>query len=249
MPDLAHRTATEERLARLAKSLLEQQNRRLRERLAELDAQAAATEEEKKRRFLLWWPSFLEDGAWLTWQTGLAVGLTFGVADIVSRSQRRFARTLADFTPRASDLDEAALRYATNRAGDVARGIVRTTLERFTRQVETGLRNGDTYDHLRRRLTDAQGWLFGADRADQIGVTETTAAHSAAERGVVDLHNRFTGRILLAHWVTERDERVCPICRPLDGQPEYLWRERFVLGPPAHARCRCYMEWREADTG
>lgn len=246
MPDLIDRTATERRLSRLAQRLLDQQERRLRERLAELDAQQAASEEEKKRRFLLWWPSFIEDGAWLTWQTGLAVGLTFGVADVVSRSQRRFARSLGDFTPRASDLDEAALRYATTRAGAVARGIVRTTLERFTRPVEAGLRNGHTYDYLRRRLTDAQESLFGAERAELIGVTETTAAHSAAERGVIDLHNRFTGRILLAHWVTEHDERVCPICRPLDGQPEYLWRERFPWGPPAHARCRCYMDWREA---
>lgn len=248
MPDLANRTATEDRLSRLVQQMLTEQERRLRERLAELDAQQAASEEEKKRRFLLWWPSFIEDGAWLTWQTGLAVGLTFGIADVVARSQRQMVRTLDDFTPRASDLDDAALRYAASRAREVAAGIRQTSLERFTRPIEAGLRNGHTYDYLRRRLTDAQESLFGAERAELIGVTETTAAHSAAERGVIDLHNRFTGRILLAHWVTEHDERVCPICRPLDGQPEYLWRERFTLGPPAHARCRCYMEWREADT-
>lgn len=247
MPDLLDRAATEQRLSRLVQRLLTEQERRLRERLAELDAQQAASEEEKKRRFLLWWPSFIEDGAWLTWQTGLAVGLTFGVADVVSRSQRRFARSLNDFTPRASDLDEAALRYATTRAGAVARGIVRTTLERFTRPVEAGLRNGHTYDYLRRRLTDAQESLFGAERAELIGVTETTAAHSAAERGVVDFYRRETDKVLLAHWITEKDERVCPICRPLDGQPEYLWRHRFELGPPAHAHCRCYMDWREAS--
>lgn len=246
MPDLANRATTEQRLSRLVKKMLAEQERRLRELLAELDARAAREEEDKKRGFLLWWPRFIADGGWLTWQTGLTVGLTFGLADVVARSQRQMVRTLDDFAPRASDLDDAALRYAAARAREVAAGIRQTTLERFSRPIEAGLRNGHTYDYLRRRLTDAQESLFGAERAELIGVTETTAAHSAAERGVIDLHNRFTGRILLAHWVTERDERVCPICRPLDGQPEYLWRERFPWGPPAHARCRCYMDWREA---
>jgi len=37
-------------------------------------------------------------------------------------------------------------------------------------------------------------------------------------------------------WVTEKDEKVCSICRPLDG----LLLERSELSVyPAHMKCRC----------
>jgi HK97 family phage portal protein len=42
-----------------------------------------------------------------------------------------------------------------------------------------------------------------------------------------------------AIWLTERDERVCPVCAELDGMPPDLWREQYPLGPPAHPWCRC----------
>ena len=35
-----------------------------------------------------------------------------------------------------------------------------------------------------------------------------------------------------------QDDRVCPICAPLEGLPESIWAE-YVLGVPAHWGCRC----------
>lgn len=57
------------------------------------------------------------------------------------------------------------------------------------------------------------------------------------ERGALD---DALGVLLLSQvrWVTARDERVCPICRGLDGQVSSLFdfsRPR----PPAHPNCRC----------
>lgn len=52
---------------------------------------------------------------------------------------------------------------------------------------------------------------------------------------------------IYAYWVTARDEKVCPICRPLNDKPEYLWTKDFPNGPPAHPVCRCYLNWREAE--
>lgn len=59
-------------------------------------------------------------------------------------------------------------------------------------------------------------------------------------------------RLLLTHvdevdyliWRTKRDERVCPICRPLDGEVSDE-KGRFgpdLLSPPAHIRCRCEVQ-------
>lgn len=46
---------------------------------------------------------------------------------------------------------------------------------------------------------------------------------------------------LVMIWNTQEDERVCPICGPLDKQPYPKWRRRFPLGPPCHTNCRCFI--------
>lgn len=44
----------------------------------------------------------------------------------------------------------------------------------------------------------------------------------------------------LVRWVTMQDERVCPICGPLQGR---VYRKGQFLPPlPAHANCRCQWE-------
>lgn len=53
------------------------------------------------------------------------------------------------------------------------------------------------------------------------------------------------GDNLVPVWHTEKDERVCPICSPLDRQRFEAWAERFPNGPPAHPNCRCHLEYVE----
>ena len=43
------------------------------------------------------------------------------------------------------------------------------------------------------------------------------------------------------YWRTARDERVCPICAPMDGKPKSEWG---MLTIPAHPGCRCRPEIR-----
>lgn len=56
-------------------------------------------------------------------------------------------------------------------------------------------------------------------------------------------------RTLVAFWQTENDAKVCPICSPNHNKREKPgdptnWTELFPSGPPAHPRCRCYLEWK-----
>jgi hypothetical protein len=80
---------------------------------------------------------------------------------------------------------------------------------------------------------------FGDPRYDAIAIYETTDAMSngvlifAALLGLI-------GIISLEVWHTMQDERVCPICGPLDGTMYDVWGQQFPNGPPAHGRCRCY---------
>ena len=43
-------------------------------------------------------------------------------------------------------------------------------------------------------------------------------------------------------WATEKDDKVCKICGPLNGRPADKWG-KFELGPPAHPVCRCYLNY------
>ena len=76
--------------------------------------------------------------------------------------------------------------------------------------------------------------MFGPVRADMIASTETTRAY---QEGNVNAWGK-TGFINQFRYQTAEDERVCPICGPLDGKLFYLSDKAH--SPPLHPRCRCF---------
>ena len=95
---------------------------------------------------------------------------------------------------------------------------------------------GVTNEELAIQLTPA----FGDRRASMIAVTEYTRSASNATTVYQDYLSEYGIRTVRV-WNTEADEIVkeCPICFPLNGKPEEVWKERFPDGAPAHPRCRC----------
>ncbi len=100
----------------------------------------------------------------------------------------------------------------------------------------------DANQQLKEQL---EGRAFSEERARAIAVTETTGAVTAGEVGFIgELEAAYDGYIeSTSIWITERDERVCPLCEPLDGKPGRIWREAWPSGPPRHPICRCHLEW------
>lgn len=92
-------------------------------------------------------------------------------------------------------------------------------------------------------------------RGRMIAETETQFAITAGEQafwnqavseGAVD------AELVFKTWRTVLDSKVCHICEPLHGQVVPFGETFFTLvgariGPPAHPRCRCYIEWAEKD--
>jgi hypothetical protein len=91
-------------------------------------------------------------------------------------------------------------------------------------------------------LKEKIAYWFSPYRAETIAITEVTRALEKAKEFVSD-------RILVMFpeldkeeiWRTAQDERVCPICGPLEGTRRYTaWYDL----PPIHPRGRCTVEIR-----
>lgn len=91
-------------------------------------------------------------------------------------------------------------------------------------------------------LDDLAGLLqktFNESRAANIATTETTSSFSAGVEAVAVLAG-----VSIMEWYTMQDERVCPICRPMNGKRR-IRGGRYDSSlpvqdtPPAHPRCRC----------
>ncbi len=114
-----------------------------------------------------------------------------------------------------------------------------TTRQQFTdaftawQQGEMPLSTGDGLDALINALTPT----FGPNRAEMIGVTETTRVFVESQR-IAEANNPFT---VAFRWYTVADERVCPICGPMHGQVRRK-QDGYSGGVdiPAHVRCRCH---------
>jgi hypothetical protein len=78
-------------------------------------------------------------------------------------------------------------------------------------------------------------------RVGSVATTETTAAGTAGEEAAARDAAKRVGIIIESYWRTERDSKVCPVCYPLDGKAEDVWRKYAPAGPPAHPNCRCHL--------
>lgn len=108
-----------------------------------------------------------------------------------------------------------------------------------------------------RQVTRAAG-AVAARATEDVGLDLVNEANTSANRlvvtrliGAYNRGRRWYARQLTLdlEWVTVEDQRVCPVCRPLDGAVIASTRGFRIEGadftdvpgqPPAHPRCRCF---------
>ena len=147
------------------------------------------------------------------------------------------AQQILDAQPIGVDwgiVNQNAVNWARRYSFDLVQGITDTTRRAVSDAVAAFFEQQQTIGDLRAALSE----LYGPVRADMIASTEVTRAAVQGELGVVR-ELAAQGVQMRASWITERDERVCPICSPLDGTGEDEWGFLYPEGPPAHVRCRC----------
>ena len=135
--------------------------------------------------------------------------------------------------------NQGAIDYLRNWGLSYAQGITNTTQKQTINIISDWIQSGRDMDYLKSKLTP----IFGKTRANMIAVTETTRIYAEGNQ----LAWKSTGLVEANRWATARDDRVCPICAPLDGMIVALGENGFtteagdigLTGPPAHVNCRC----------
>lgn len=151
--------------------------------------------------------------------------------EILARLQPLFGRAEAErIADRGPEAVNSALRKAVPDSAERSR-----ILERAKAEAERSTR-----DRVRP--------LFQRPRAENISVTNTTAAINQGERGSLDEIREKSGLVMREIWRIE-DRDACEICRGYEGTTRSIWGRQFPLGPPAHNHCRCGIEYGEPYRG
>jgi SPP1 gp7 family putative phage head morphogenesis protein len=133
------------------------------------------------------------------------------------------------------------------------KGITDAMSSQISRILTEGFLNGETSAMLARKLvatingtgmgdlgiTDTLGrFIPAARRAEMLARTEIVRAFNLAT--VQEYRNWGVYEIsVLAEWTTQKDEKVCPKCAPMDGKVFTLDEIELLL--PFHPLCRCFI--------
>lgn len=152
-----------------------------------------------------------------------------GLATAMTTNMRR---ELASGTPPESVFGDT--RVSVLAATEVTRAISRAELDA---RRSNAAAEGKQKPAMRRDSPDVRP--VEPVEPDEAQVPAEPATAGASDGGsLLDVGDGLT-----ALWITERDDRVCPICRPLNKRPARDWDTLFPQGPPAHPNCRCHLEY------
>jgi hypothetical protein len=158
-------------------------------------------------------------------------GFRAGVKNAIYPTLRQVAFDAAGGLGKSLDkakFEKRADGYAEKQSTTLAKGVSKTVREKT---LEIKLAGGDVEE------------AFTESDAETIAATETTGAISAGE-GMAVGALAAAGIALRPKWYTERDARVCEICGNLHGKGIEVYGIVSVTGPPAHPRCRCWLEYK-----
>lgn len=159
--------------------------------------------------------------------------------------QRRIARVpgVPKKDGASMDTEDAIRAGAARRAAELGREAAEAHVDYTRRRLDTVVQdaNGDqarleqgVKDVMRERPKPGE-----RDSAETTAITTSTRGLSTGESSAVRDEAERRGVAIDLKWQTERDGKVCPVCRPLHGKPSIEWVDQFPVGPPAHPNCRC----------
>jgi hypothetical protein len=180
-----------------------------------------------------------------TWMDNRGPALFDGLITQQSRSLNQMIRFFATEAPLAQDTLASIISPAV--------GLTEKQSKALTGHFNALTEAGASEDSIRLSMS-ARASKFQRARADMIARTELASAYNggidvAIRQGIDD--GVFEGEVQKV-WRTQDDERVCPICGPLDETSVDMGDSFSSLGftgdvPPAHPMCRCVVLYEDQE--
>jgi len=157
-----------------------------------------------------------------------------------------------------SDVQQSAMvRQGMASTAKQAAEVARANIEAAKEIVDAAGKGWATTPPSKVSVEEVLTQAIGPARDATTAATEVTKAAVGGTNGVKPVVED-RGYNLITRWRTEKDDRVCPVCRPLDNKVPDLWEpvlrtlvapggtraiSQIVAngGPPAHPNCRCYL--------
>jgi len=148
------------------------------------------------------------------------------------------AKSAANYVKGAVGMTDRMTAFAIKKRQSI---VAKNLLDGMSAEEADAVADGAMVDYIDGRI---------AHRAKIISRTETAKAFNEAQHlavGALAVAIGVSHRAIKKIWLTEQDERVCPICGPLEGQV-VGYQEKFgsittvayeTVVPPIHAFCRC----------
>lgn len=114
-------------------------------------------------------------------------------------------------------------------------GVNAAMAQSITRELTEGLTRGENPSVIARRMQDSIENI-GKRRATLIARTEIIRAHAEGQLDAMELLGVEKVGVAV-EWSTAGDDRVCPLCQPLEGVVMSLKEARGII--PRHVSCRC----------
>jgi len=147
-----------------------------------------------------------------------------------------------------------ALQDLYTRTFEELRNVTRDMAQSIREELAEGLVEGENPKKVAKRITDRVDKI-GKHRSTLIARTEMMEAHSNAQLNRLETVQRDSDvNVTVRHgtWETAQDDRVCPICKSLQGIAFTTSELRngsfrldgydYQLKPPAHPSGRCHIQ-------
>ena len=192
-------------------------------------------------------------------------------ADINLQISELLERDIEDIDPIALENLSELLLIAANEGGQAA--IDRLQVDKtFNLEDDTSIRERvfdlagiitvTSLNYLSTKIEQAKGDLLTPEEAvesilEEIPDVSRTRAKLIVDQEIANMAGRTEFEVfrragtLNLEWNTVMDERVCPICEPMDGQIRSVGTDFLGGGgepsqhPPIHIRCRCFLTPKE----
>lgn len=136
----------------------------------------------------------------------------------------------------AFDVELPQVQQALGELLKLAKSISETTKKDIAALIGEAAAEGWSNETLAAKITERAASI-SLTRANIIAATETANAYSI---GSIIAYEE-SGVVSKLEWLTAEDEKVCPVCGPLNGKQVKIGEE-FAPGisyPAAHPLCRC----------